>query len=45
MSLKDFVIMEKLGAGSFATVYKARRLIDQNLYALKKIDMRALGQK
>ncbi len=43
MSLQDFVILEKLGTGSFASVYKARRLIDQKIYALKKIDLKALG--
>ena len=37
MSLKDFVVIGKLGAGSFATVYKARRLSDQSLYAIKKV--------
>ena len=37
MSLKDFVVMGKLGQGTFATVYKARRLSDQNLYAIKKV--------
>jgi serine/threonine protein kinase len=37
MSLRDFVIMEKLGQGSFAQVYKARRLTDQKLYALKQV--------
>lgn len=45
MSLNDFVILEKLGSGSFASVYKARRLVDQQIYALKKIDLKALGPK
>ena len=27
----------KLGSGSFATVYKARRLSDQQIYAIKKV--------
>ena len=44
MSLKDFVIIDKLGTGSFASVYKARRLIDQQIYALKKIDMKNIQQ-
>ena len=35
--MKDFVLMEKLGQGSYATVYKARRLNDQKLYALKQV--------
>lgn len=37
MGLKDFVLLGKLGEGTFATVYKARRLSDQNLYAIKKV--------
>ena len=37
MSLKDFVMVGKLGSGSFATVYKARRLSDQQIYAIKKV--------
>ena len=45
MSLNDFVFMEKLGSGSFASVYKARRLIDQQIYAVKKIDLKALALK
>ena len=39
MSLRDFVVLGKLGEGSFATVYKARRLSDQNLYAIKKVNV------
>ena len=45
MSLKDFVVMDRLGTGSFASVYKARRLVDQQIYALKKINMKALGPR
>lgn len=37
MSLKDFAIIKKLGQGSYATVYQARRLTDQKLYALKQV--------
>jgi NIMA (never in mitosis gene a)-related kinase len=37
MSLKEFVPMEKIGEGSFASVYKVRRLVDQQVYALKKV--------
>lgn len=37
MSLRDFIIMDKLGEGSYAKVYKARRLADQKVYALKQV--------
>ena len=37
MSLKDFVILNKLGDGSFSSVYKVRRLDDNQEYALKKV--------
>jgi hypothetical protein len=37
MSLKDFVPIEKLGEGAFATVYKVRRMSDQQIYAMKKV--------
>lgn len=37
MSLKDFVELQKLGEGSFARVYKVRRLSDQQVYAIKKV--------
>ena len=39
MSLKDFVILEKLGQGSYASVYKVKRLNDNNIYALKQVQM------
>lgn len=37
MSLKDFVILEKLGQGSYAQVFKAQRITDQKIYALKQV--------
>jgi serine/threonine protein kinase len=36
-SLKNFAVLEKLGEGSFATVYKVQRIDDKNLYAMKKV--------
>jgi len=47
MSLKDFVILAKIGkarlptqligSGSFSEVFKARRVTDGKVYALKKV--------
>jgi NIMA (never in mitosis gene a)-related kinase len=37
MSLNDFELLQKLGEGSYSTVYKVRRKSDKVLYALKKV--------
>lgn len=42
MSLKDFQMLEKLGEGAYSTVFKVKRLIDNELYALKKVKMNNL---
>lgn len=44
-SIRDFVPLAKLGEGTFSTVYKVRRLSDQNIYALKKVRMNNLTHK
>ena len=36
-TLKDFEIKEKLGEGSYSTVYKVIRKSDQKTYSLKKV--------
>lgn len=36
-SLRDFIPLEKLGEGSFSTVYKVKRVSDEKMYALKKV--------
>lgn len=36
-TLKDFIPLDKLGEGSFSTVYKVKRLGDNKIYALKKV--------
>lgn len=38
-TLTDFQPIEKIGEGSYSTVYKVRRVIDNKLYALKKVLM------
>jgi len=37
MSLQNFKILDKLGEGSFAKVYKAQRLTDNKIYAIKQV--------
>ena len=36
-SIKDFVIMQKLGDGAYSSVYKVKRIEDGQIYALKKV--------
>lgn len=44
MSLQDFEILEKLGAGSFGSVFKVRRRSDRMLYAMKRINISNLSK-
>lgn len=37
MSLKDFKILQKLGAGAYSVVHKVKRKDDGKVYALKKV--------
>ena len=43
--MNDFQILSKLGEGAYSTVYKARRLVDGNIYALKKVKLLNLSDK
>jgi NIMA (never in mitosis gene a)-related kinase 1/4/5 len=43
--MDKFKIQEKLGEGTYSTVYKVRRLSDGELYALKKVKMPKLCKK
>ena len=36
-TLKDFTVIERLGEGSFACVYKVQRNDDKQMYAMKKV--------
>ena len=45
MSLSNFEVLSKLGDGAYSTVYKARRLTDGCIYALKKVKMQNLNKK
>lgn len=41
-TLKSFNVLEKLGEGSFASVYKVQRIDDKKLYAMKKVIINGL---
>lgn len=36
-TMRSFLPIEKLGEGSFASVYKVQRISDRKIYALKKV--------
>lgn len=42
---KDFQLISKLGEGSYSSVYKVRRLSDNEIYAFKKVRMTTLNEK
>jgi NIMA (never in mitosis gene a)-related kinase len=37
MSLNDFVILQRIGEGSYSSVHKVKRISDGNIYALKQV--------
>lgn len=43
--MNDFQIISKLGEGAYSVVYKAKRLVDGNIYALKKVKLLNLSEK
>ena len=43
--MENFEILEKLGKGAFSVVYKVRRKIDNQIYALKKVQITNLSEK
>ena len=43
--MNDFKIISKLGEGAYSTVYKVKRNIDNNVYALKKVKLLNLSEK
>ena len=36
-NIKDFIPIQKIGTGSFSSVYKVKRVDDDQIYALKKV--------
>ena len=43
--MNDFKIISKLGEGAYSTVYKVKRNVDNNVYALKKVKLLNLSEK
>jgi len=43
--LNQFKIISNLGDGAYSKVYKVKRIVDGNLYALKMVEMRNLSDK
>ncbi len=43
--MNSFKIISKLGEGAYSTVYKVKRNIDNNVYALKKVKLLNLSEK
>ena len=43
--MENFEILQKLGDGAYSVVYKVRRKIDGNIYALKKVKLLNLKDK
>lgn len=44
-SLDNFEVMEELGSGTYSTVFKARRITDGKIYAIKKVNISQLNDK
>lgn len=45
MAFKDFRLIETLGKGSFASVYKVVRKSDNKVYALKRVKLKAMSKR
>lgn len=43
--MDGFEILSKLGEGAYSTVYKVKRMADNNIYALKKVRLLKLSKK
>ena len=43
--LSDFQVIKKLGDGAYSSVYKVKRVDDNEFYALKKVKMMSLSEK
>ena len=43
--MENFIIISKIGEGAYSTVYTVRRKSDNQLYALKKVKIKALTPK
>jgi NIMA (never in mitosis gene a)-related kinase 1/4/5 len=41
--MNNFKVLEKVGEGAFAVVYKVQRISDGRIYALKKMKLTAVS--
>ena len=44
-SMKDFMLLAKIGEGAYSDVFKVKRISDSKVYALKKVKMGGLSIK
>jgi NIMA (never in mitosis gene a)-related kinase len=44
-TINDFLIVNKIGTGSYSEVFKVQRKSDGHVYALKKVSLENLSQK
>jgi NIMA (never in mitosis gene a)-related kinase len=44
-TLKDFTVIQKLGEGAFGQVFRVRRTVDGQDYAMKKVKIGAMKAK
>ena len=45
IKMNDFQIISKLGEGAYSVVYKVKRTVDDQIYALKKVKLLNLSEK
>lgn len=45
MSITNFEVLSKIGEGSYSTVFKVKRVSDNQIYALKKVRLQRLKEK
>ena len=45
MKADEFEYIEQLGRGSYSKVYKVRRKADNQIYALKQVQMSSISEK
>jgi len=44
-SIRSFIPLQKLGEGTYSSVYQVKRIDDSQIYALKKVKLTSLTLK